>query len=495
MLTLLMFAMSLPWRMPHVDDAWLGEHSYWLAREGVVKSKLMNGIAGSEERLVLHHKLHTWIGAVAIRLGGFNMHLLKGTSLIFLMLSLMLSLHLGKRTGLVTSPQQRVLLLILLLANPLIFEFGFIFRPEMLLTGLVLLSFLFLHKAAADQGNQYLSIILSGIFSGLALVAHLNGSVFVAAGFVSLLVMRRWTGALAFGTAASVAALLYFADFRGVDDFSLWYHQLTFIPNGRSTGSWWMHFLLNLRDEHMRYFHSPKEIVFTLLIVFSLLTQHRRLWRDQQLLLVYTLAAMFFLGLLGLHKTTKYIIPVLPFWGLIIVSALSEGMAKNRVPKWGQALAGMVLIVSLVYNSQVVARKYDPLLNAQMREVFAGSRSDSLKVAAPMEFIFDELDNFESIQGLMAWSELQKIDPDLKGEELLRRARAQEVDLILLNRHNQRSFGMQAFESGRVCQGYLLKFKSPQLMVWSRVPGAPQLSHNPVTEYREGLFKFSSAIR
>lgn len=490
-----MFAASLPWRMPHVDDAWLGEHSYWLANEGVVKSKLMTGIADGDERLVLHHKLHTWIGAAVIKMGGFKLHLLKATSLLFLLLSLWISLHLGSLTGLITEAYQRILLVLIILANPLIFEFGFVFRPEMLLATLVLLSFLFLHKAMVHQATGHINALVAGIFAGMALLGHLNGSVFIAAGFLSLVFMRHYSKAGLFALAALAVSALYLIDFRGPDDFGLWYHQLTFLPNERSHTAWWQKFLLNLRDEHMRYFHSPKEIVFTLLMLFTLLVSGRRLWNKQRLLVIYILTAMFFLGLLALNKTSKYLIPLLPFWSLLIVSALTIPKTNIVRTRWGVGLGALALIVSLGYNASVVVNKYDPRLNQRIREAFSGQKSEFLKVAAPMEFIFDEIDNFESILGLMAWSELQKLNPGLKGQALLKKAAEQDIDLILLNRKNQHTFGMLIYNKGHVCEGYVLMHKSLQLMVWSRVPDNNSLTVTPVIDYREGFIRFNSAMK
>ncbi len=40
----LLFVFSLWNRMPDIDDAWIGEHAYWLSRNGYVKSDLMYGV-------------------------------------------------------------------------------------------------------------------------------------------------------------------------------------------------------------------------------------------------------------------------------------------------------------------------------------------------------------------------------------------------------------------------------------------------------------------
>ncbi|MDP3446150.1 MAG: hypothetical protein Q8T08_25095, partial [Ignavibacteria bacterium] len=82
-----MFIVSIPHRKVHIDDAWLGEHSYWLWKDGTTKSKLMTGIAESEKRLVLHHKLFTIQGAALFAVFGFSLQWLKSISFIYLILS------------------------------------------------------------------------------------------------------------------------------------------------------------------------------------------------------------------------------------------------------------------------------------------------------------------------------------------------------------------------------------------------------------------------
>lgn len=70
---LLLYVYSLWQRQPDVDDAWIGEHAYWLVKNGFVKSDLMYGITSQEIRQIVHHKLFTLNGALFVKTFGFSL--------------------------------------------------------------------------------------------------------------------------------------------------------------------------------------------------------------------------------------------------------------------------------------------------------------------------------------------------------------------------------------------------------------------------------------
>src|SRR5687767_2837078 len=73
-------------RLPHLDDAWLGEQSYWLTKDGVVRSQLFQGLIKYEERILVYHKLFVWLGAVLIKAVGWGLYNIKSISVIALFL-------------------------------------------------------------------------------------------------------------------------------------------------------------------------------------------------------------------------------------------------------------------------------------------------------------------------------------------------------------------------------------------------------------------------
>ncbi|MCF0061731.1 hypothetical protein MUK70_21050 [Dyadobacter chenwenxiniae] len=55
-------------RFPTGDDAWFGEQSYWLHKEGIIRSEFFRGIVGWEDQILVSHKLFLGFGAVVIRI-------------------------------------------------------------------------------------------------------------------------------------------------------------------------------------------------------------------------------------------------------------------------------------------------------------------------------------------------------------------------------------------------------------------------------------------
>lgn len=497
-LLLMAFSLSLPDRKPHIDDAWLGEHSYWLYKDGVAKSKLMTGIAGSEDRLLLHHKLFTMQGAGIIAFFGFQLHWLKAVSLVYLALTIMLLFRLQKTTGIFSHKASWPILLLIFISNPLIFEFGFVFRPETMLMFFGLCSYYFLFQSIQQTNRIPYLALLSGVFAGLALSTHLNGAIFIAAGFLLLLVRIKLLPALFFAGGSVIGALLYFYDFRSLADFSLWYAQLTFIPSNSNELHPLLKPLYHLSVEHMRYFHSPKEIIFSVLLIVTVLGNYKKLWQLQRPLLLYTVFLMVSLAALALNKTSKYLIPLMPYFLMIIVYGIEQLLSADparALRRYGWVLSAYFM-VSVFYNLQVVQSKHDPGLNRQIREAFAGNESRQMKVLAPMVFIFNEIDHFESVISVMSYGEQQKIDPDLHAENILLKAASQGIDLILLRDEDALQFGLEKYSLYEKAGGFRKVFEGDKLIVWSaELNNYPPLVKNSVEDgYNNGLLYYSGAF-
>lgn len=495
---LMAYAMSIPHRKPHVDDAWLGEHSYWLFQDGVAKSKLMSGIAGSQDRLLLHHKLFTVQGAGIISVFGFSLQWLKAISLLYLALALIILWVLQHRMQLFKNNQSLMLMFLILLANPLIFEFSFVFRPETMLMFLGLLSFFLLWLSHTTTENIRFFAFLGGFVAGIAMVSHLNGAIFISAGFLLLIFRLKFKAAVLFAVGAIIASIGYFYDFNSLSDFSLWYQQLTFIPSDSPHTNPLIKILLNSFSEHMRFFHSPKEITLTLLFITAFFVARKELLKKHNLLVFYTLLLMVSMAVLALNKTSKYLILLLPFIAMIISVAFDNLLTKHSKSRLTPltVLLSVYFAVSVFYNVNTIRSKYDPELNKKIRMAFAAERSNDMIVLAPMEFIFDEIDNFKEIHSLMSFNERLKITPDLKSDKFLETAASEEIDLILLNDDYANVFLMQNFKLHDFNAGYRLVYKDPQLMVWKKeLFNQNPLTYNTLnTSYSDGLLNYFSAL-
>ncbi|NTW26573.1 MAG: hypothetical protein HGA37_17885, partial [Lentimicrobium sp.] len=143
-LTLLLFAYSLWQRTPDIDDAWIGEHAYWMSQNGFVKSELMHGITGQETRHIVHHKIFTLNGALFIKLFGFSLQTLKSVSLLWLGIFLFIFIGYIKR---ILGSKSAWFAFLLTILNALIFQYSFVFRPEIMVMTLGFVSYLFLEKS------------------------------------------------------------------------------------------------------------------------------------------------------------------------------------------------------------------------------------------------------------------------------------------------------------------------------------------------------------
>ncbi|GAB1417869.1 hypothetical protein MASR2M12_06340 [Bacteroidales bacterium] len=495
----LMYLLSMPARRPHLDDAWIGEHSYWLQRDGVVKSKLMAGVADSEKRLLLHHKLFTLQGAAVIAAVGFSLSWLKVVSLAYLILTVIALAMTVKRMALFSHSLSLTLLLLLLLINPLVFEFGFVFRPEMMLGFLGLLSYFFLWRAyQSNQGKPGANALLSGLFAGLGLATHLNGIIFISAGFLVFMLKRRSILALLFASTAGMASMLYFYDFRSFSDIAVWYKQLTYIPTDSGDLNPFLKLLFNSLREHLRYFHSPVEICLSLTLLYVLGRGWKTLWKKQPVLLLYTFLLTLSLSALALNKTSKYLILLLPYFLMIIALYTDQLLEDSRLKDLKRLgiLIIITLFVSLYNDVGVIVNKYDSGLNQRIREIFAGKEAKKMHVLGPMELIFNEIDDYGQITSLMSYNERLKLIPDLKATKLLRTAQNEDIDLILMDDTYIKVFEMAPFPLGVMVAGYVLSYKSDELMVWERC-GLQKTFPLPLkltTVYKAGPFRFHSAF-
>ncbi len=64
----------------HADEAYIGEYTYFLVRDGYVHSDFFKGELRQEERFVVYHYLFVTVGSVFIKLFGFHLWTLRAVS-------------------------------------------------------------------------------------------------------------------------------------------------------------------------------------------------------------------------------------------------------------------------------------------------------------------------------------------------------------------------------------------------------------------------------
>lgn len=482
-LTLLLFAWSLRHRAPDIDDAWIGEHAYWMAENGFVKSELMHGITDQHIRHIVHHKLFTLNGALFIKLIGFSLPVLKSVSLCWLIIFVLIYVqHLKTHFD----PKTLWVALFVFLINGMVFQFGFVYRPEIMAMTLGFISYLFLLRVFNTASSPLWMAILSGLFAGLAIATHLNGLIYIAAGGGLLLLNRQVLPAIVLGLASLLTASIYFYDFTAEFGFEFWQSQLMDSPalHNSEIHTTPINFIFKPLMEHFRYFHSPKEI-FLSLTLLSLLAFNFKGLQQHKKLFTYWLLLAISLSFISVHSTSKYLLLLMP-WMVLIISKLitalpnpfTKSPASQPLPakKWPPyivtlAFAGYV-VFNLLWAVQIANAKVDPYANRAFVEAHIPGPVDSLNILAPMDLIFNEIKNFNRIQGDLSFSDIQRSNPAFKGLRILDHALNLDLDYLIIKEEFREKFGVYPIsEEARQKAGYETIESTPDFEILRRIKG------------------------
>jgi hypothetical protein len=393
------YIVSLYHRVPTEDEAVIAGHSYFFNESGHVKSELYGGyLKGNyawETRQYAYHKLYVLTGSLFLKVFGFNIYCFKSISLCFsILFFVILFLYLKKQNQRYSVPFF-LLACSLLLFNNTFFDYSFMFRPEIMVMCLGFISFYFLEEGMKDNRNYY--FLLSGMFAGLATFTHLNGLIYSFAGILLLIIRKSFLKCALFSIAAGLFTLLYFFDINNINDLNGMLYQFKTDPNVVDK----VPFFIGLLNEHMRFFHSPKEAIFTLIFIFSLIINFKFLKENSSNLLIYLLFLVLGLGLLSHGKTPKYALNYYPFISLIIISAYADIMQKKKLVKiTGGALLAIYIVIQGYYNIELINKKVD--ISTYSNQILNSLEEKNVKISAPSVYAFNGILNY-TIRGEIAW--------------------------------------------------------------------------------------------
>ncbi len=475
-----LFLYSLWERVPDLDGAWIGENAYWLATAGYAKSELMRGITSQETLSIIHHKLFNLFGALWIKLFGFSVYTLKSVSLLFFVMLIVLMNQYSKKSSLSFKKTDRMLLFILLLFFPWVFKYAFVYRPEIMITTLGFVAFIFLEESL-QKGSRTANAWFAGLLMGLAMAAHLNGIVMAASGFFLLVWSKQYKLLLPFVAGTLMGFAVYFYDYYGSGYFDFWYYQFFDSPTVKDIHKFpiWIEPVINLFSEHLRYFHDIKIIVFTLFMLFTLSAGFGYLYRNYKTLTRFTLLMFVFTGMFTIHDTRKYIILNLPYILLLLVitvKALRKGeitrfkinMDRNKVYRMSFGLMLIYLLVSFGYNLKYSMEKFTPDENREITLKYANGDVSEMNIVAPLTFIFNEIEYYNSIQGEICYTEFQKEEPGLKGIAFLKRAELFGNSMLIITPYYQHLLGIDRFEKGKQYGNFVVKAKNDKMIILVR---------------------------
>lgn len=393
---IVLILLTLPGQSIHVDEALLGEQVYWEVKDGIPRQDLLAGMFTGEEGKpvpqLVRHKLFNFLGCVVTRVAGFHLPALRLITLLsgFLLLGLMWA-YLRKRGedgGAAFLP-----VAVIFLFCPLVFRYIKVFRPEFLLAALGFLSFLLVLRAL--ERERSFDALAAGLAAGLAVLAHLNGVMFIAAGLGTLLFYRKWKPAALFAVVSIATGALYLYDVVG--NFSLFREQLfnDFTVNGSEYTV--PALLAKIFKEHARYFRTPEIIGISALFVLSLPAALREKRGRRDVIFLYLAILVPVLAMAAKGFTPKYAIPVLPFFVLIIGKAL-RGIVHEASGNWKYYRWAFIAVLTAylgygIYAVQKNVRESGDSL-AENNAVVARAMEKGSRVLAPSRFIFNEIGNF-----------------------------------------------------------------------------------------------------
>lgn len=472
-----LFVYSLYERQPHVDDAWLGEHAWYQSKLGYVRSELMRGVTHQEERTLIHHKLLTLHGSLVIRTAGFSAPALKSVSLLYLLLFTALCYWYMVAYRALMNRTEFMLLMILLLAHPLVFELAFVFRPEVPMMFYGFAAFVLVKEAVIRQRRILLLAFAGGVAAGLCFTLHLNGLIFPLAGAAVLAFNKRYSGAAMFAAGSILAGSVYFYDFTREYGLAYWLAQITDTPFHTRTSNYfsWETMIVAFSREHLRFFHSPPESSLSILLIFALIMGWRAL-KKMPVISMYSLFLIIFLAFIAIYKTSKYMVAYLPFIMIIIIMIFKERELIKEEPGHKKVfINGFALFFILFYlgiaiwsDVKISLKKFDPSVHRGITLKYFTPGAEEKKIAAPMEFVFNEIGRYDGIHGLLLYSQMLKIDSSYYGPGLFRHFRENGIDAAYLNGQYIRTFGLGGMKPDSVLQGYRVLASTPEVLILLR---------------------------
>ena len=441
LLTAIVTVASMWNRYFYIDDCWHGEEAYWLANEGKVKTKTMEGILGFEESTMVYHKLNIILGAGVIKVFGWSAFNLKMfTFLVYLLLFYMLYRFLRIFSNKYPDKNYFLFTTLLIFTSPLMIYLSFTFRPEILVMLLGFASYFSLEKFLSSDKKKWL--MFSGILGGLAFFTHLQGMIFSIAGFILLLFYRRFKALVLFSIFSVLSCMLYTFDLWQGDNFEIFVYQITNWPTLDLGQTYFDSSILNfvgkkftnLLNEHQRFFWSEKVMAFSVMFIFSVIYKFRLLKTHYRSLLIYTLTLIVALSLTGSHIAERFLIYYFPFMALIVAITLIS-LLNSTGHHFAKALFVILIFAQLGFSAYRFGDIFS--LNADYpaihREVLGTIPDQDPKVLAPDEFVFNEIENYR-ILSYHALKYYQDMAHENFGQEIiLRRSAELGADYIVLD--------------------------------------------------------------
>ena len=172
-----LFLSTLYHRIAHFDDAWCTEQSYWLLKDGIVRSELFRGYNYWGERMFVFHKAFVYAQVPVLALLGCDIWAARALPMLFSAIGLLLLLRYFR-----TQVEAQWMATVLYIGCGCLWLFGVDNRPETMTAAFGFASFFVLNRSARSAWM----VTAAAALAGLASLTHLNGIIYVAAGTIWL---------------------------------------------------------------------------------------------------------------------------------------------------------------------------------------------------------------------------------------------------------------------------------------------------------------------
>jgi hypothetical protein len=375
-------------RQPTEDDAWFAEESYWLLKVGYVKSEFFRGFLGWDIHYFLSHKLFIALGAGLQYLLPLSPYTSKLSGLLFFCILVIFLLFYQRQNHPQTS---NWLLIVLIFSNTLLVRMSFENRPELMVASFGFASFLLIYK-----DPNHVKSALAAFFASLAALSHLNGVIYIFAGFVLLVYGRNYRNLLIFSVVSIIVGSFYFYDIWQFDGFDVWWYQFSNDPATRDSMGV-VNKLKVMASYPKLFFESPEQAALSLLLL-ALGWHCRALLKSlNPRLVVYLLALLLSFWLLTKSATAIYQVLFIPLFFVLIVELFTAVTAKKTKFSPPVYFASVLyLCVGIVGNLQIIIKNNTNYLPTQMANISAKIVSKKVGLV-PLTFFFNEYTHYDKL--------------------------------------------------------------------------------------------------
>ncbi len=410
-------------RVPSGDDAWFAEQSYWLLKDGVIRSEFFRGLNNWETELLVSHKLFLWFGTALMYLFGTDWPVVHFSGLIFFIVLIAELVYYLRLRGESSKTTMMLALLFLIFANRLLIKMSFQNRPEMMLAALGFGTFLLLFEGKRSDWK----VLGAGILAGLAFVAHMNGIIYLIGGFVSLLIVRRYKSLAVFCAAGFLTCLLYLVDIVDAPDgISKWYFQFTNDPaagNGLKASKK----LLQLVTYPRLFFHSPEQVALSALFVYVGWKQWPYLKQLPLCLKAYSLAIFFSFWAITKSNSAMYMVLFIPFMIVILYELYVLNPFVTRALK---TLMAAYLVIGVFGMGQLIRKNLEFSDLPERYESLRKHIPEDGTGLVPLTFFFNEYEEYDQLFSHENYK-LSYNKQNLSAKQMASWGKARDVDFII----------------------------------------------------------------